>query len=182
VERHEQSAVLTGARDRQPAAGEGQVRAVSNADPLTIYEQPGISGGLARPTRRRAPMGRPCSLKATCPATLVWRWRLSHRHKGYEAVVSFSSRDVEVGGVKVGHVQALEYNGLASVGLERRSISSVGEMVHHIEVRADPVEVDDILPRLEIGDRVALNTFRRRVEHEGVIPDSAGQRVVARVA
>jgi hypothetical protein len=115
-------------------------------------------------------------------ATLVWRRQLSHRHKGYEAVVSFSSLDdVEVAGVKVGRVQAVEYNGLACAGLERRSISSVGEMGHHIEARADPGEVDDIMPRLEIGDRVALDTFRRR-EYEGVIPGSAGQHVVARAA
>jgi hypothetical protein len=88
---------------------------------------------------------------------------------------------VEVGGVKVGHMHALEYNGLASAGLERRSIISVGEIGEHVEVRVDPGEVDDILPRLEIGDHVALITFRRR-EIEGVIPDSAGQHVVARAA
>jgi hypothetical protein len=92
-----------------------------------------------------------------------------------------SSGQVEVGGVKIGYVQAGEYDGLAIAGLERRSGVSVGEMGHHIEVRADPIELDDIFPRMEIGDLVGLNTFRRR-ENEGVTPFSAGQDVIARAA
>jgi hypothetical protein len=47
-------------------------------------------------------------LKATCWATLVWRWQLSHRHRGYEAVDNFlSSGEVEVSGMKVGYLLAL---------------------------------------------------------------------------
>ena len=43
-----------------------------------------------------------------CRATLVWRRRLSHRHKGYETIVSFWSREVEVRGVDLVHGLARE--------------------------------------------------------------------------
>ena len=90
---------------------------------------------------------------------------------------------MEVVGVslKIGRSQAREYNVLAIAGREHRSISSVGEMVRQTEVRADPGDADNILARVEIGDHVALITFRRR-EIKGVSPTSAAQRVVARAA
>jgi len=78
-------------------------------------------------------------------ATPVWRRRSSHRHKGYEAVVSFSSREVEVGGVNLVHGLVREQDLLAGAGIEQRSSLGLGEMRRHIEVGADPVEVDDIL-------------------------------------
>jgi hypothetical protein len=114
---------------------------------------------------------------------LVWRRRLSLRHKGYEAVIRFSSRDVEVAGVgfKLGCRMAYEVDSRAIVERERHftHIGVVGEMRSEIEVRPDPDEIDDIGSADEIENGVVAITTVRSVEYEGVSPVSAAHGIVA---